>query len=247
MRNVWILGAALLLALSTTYGQIPAPNAVELAQKPSLTVSGRGEVYAAPDRATVRLGAHANAPDAAAAQASVNAIMDKALAAIKAVGVAEKALRTVGLNVHPIYGNHQPGREGEEPKIVGYRASNTVQVTLDELTKIGKVIDAAMNAGANQLEGVSFELRNDTEARAQALRLAAAEASAKARTLSEALGAPLGNIAEITEGGVTVEPPRPMFDMAVRFREASASTQVQAGEVRVEASVTLRYSLRPRQ
>lgn len=211
---------------------------------PTLAVSGQGEVMARPDRATVRLGAEAQAPTAQAAQSQVNAIMQRALQGIRAVGIEERKIQTTGLQLFPVYERQERGEE-TPPRVVAYRATNTVQVEVENLTLVGKVVDAGVTAGANRIESIAFDLLNDTAARTQALQKAVAEARAKAAVLAEAAGVRLAGIWEIQEGGVNVIPPPRPYGDAMLMR-AEAATPIQPGEVRVQASVTIRYHITTR-
>lgn len=210
-----------------------------------MTVLGRGEVFATPDRATIRLGAQAQANEAAVAQSAVNESMAKAVAGIQKLGIEQRSIRTLGLNLFPVYSGHGPGGESEEPRVTGYRAANTIEVTVDDLTLVGKIIDAGVAAGVNRLEGVSFELRDDLPQRNQALRRAIEAAKSKAKAMAPALEVKLGKLREVIEGGIAIEPPQPFFARGVRSTFAAAETPVQPGELRVEASVTLRYEIIP--
>lgn len=220
-------------------------DAAHIERPPTLTVGGQGEVAAPPDRATVRLGAEAQAADAAAAQSTVNATMQKALAEIQRVGIPERAIQTTGLNLSPVYAPREPGQEAELPRVIAYRASNSIQVQVDDLARVGKVIDAGVAAGANRLQGVSFELQNDLPQRTRALTLAAQEAKTKAQTIAAALQVELGQVREITEGGVSVIPRQENFAASRMMAMDAAPTPVQPGEVRVQASVTVRYEIAP--
>jgi uncharacterized protein YggE len=123
-------------------------------------------------------------------------------------------------------------------------AARTARAKAETLAKTGPVIDAGLGAGANTLEGVDFGLRNDEAARAQALADAARTARAKAETLAKALGVRLGELLEVAEGGVSISPPpSPRFGMARMEAVSMAPTPVSAGQVGVEASVTLRYRI----
>ncbi len=217
---------------------------IELVKPPTLTATGHGEVTAPPDHATVRLGAEAQAEDADAAQAAVNATMQKALKQIRKAGVAERSIQTLGLRLTPVYSSPKPGHESEPPRVVAYRAANTIQVQVDDLPLVGKVIDAGVQAGANRLEGVSFELKDDLPPRLRALRQAADEAKAKARAMAEALGVELVHVREATEGGVSIQPRQEMLAGAARAMGATA-TPVHPGELRIQATVTLRYEIGP--
>jgi uncharacterized protein len=208
----------------------------------TITVTGTGEVNAPPDQATVRLGATAQAEEAAAAQRDVNAIMDKALAAIEKAGIARKNIRTTGLTLTPIYAPEQP-KQPIEPRVVAYRAGNTIEVTVNDLKLVGKVIDAGLGAGANRLEGVSFTLENDLEQRRHALTKAVEEARAKAETIANTLDVPLGDVREVMEGGVSVMPRYERLAARGMMAEAAMSTPVEPGEVRVQASVTIHYNI----
>jgi uncharacterized protein len=138
-------------------------------------------VTAEPDRAVVRLGAVAEAKDAGDAQKQLNEVMQKVLKAIRDLHVAGSAIRTEALSLSPVYASPEPlanRREPEAPRISGYRASNVVTVQLDDLSRIGPVVDAGITAGANELQGLSFELRDSAAARNQALAAAALDARA---------------------------------------------------------------------
>lgn len=213
---------------------------------PVLTVSGSGEARVAPDEANVRLGVIAQAATARAAQDQVSRSAGAVLEAIRKLGIKDQDIQTSGLSLSPLYSQGRPGvEENQAPRITGYQANNTVTVRVEDLTKVGPVIDAGLAAGANTLEGVEFGLRNDEAARAQALADAAGKARAKAQTLAKALGLTLGNILEVAEGGVSITPPPyPRYGrVAMTELAAAADTPVSAGQVGVQASVTIRYRI----
>lgn len=215
---------------------------------PTLTVSGQAESSARPDQAILRLGTVAQAEQASAAQERVSAVMTQAIDAIKALGVKDESISTIGLSLHPVYAAHHP-RPGEvqpvEPRIVGYRASNSIQVRLDDLNLVGTVVDAGVTAGANQIENLSFGLKDDTAARSAALRDASHRARAKADTIAEAMNVRIDSVLEINEGGVQVFPHR--YEMAGRGVAAmDAGTPIQPGQVQVQALVTVTYRISQR-
>jgi len=213
---------------------------------PSLTVQGDARVQAAPDEATVRLGVVAQAPTAGAAQAEVNRVANAVLTAVGRLGVPRERIQTSELQLFPVYSQEPPGPErAGEPRITGYRATNAVSVRLDQLDKVGPVVDAGLGAGANQVEGVSFGLRSDLAARQQALREAAAEARQKAQALAAALGVELVELLEAAEGGTQVVTPRfAMARMAADTLQMEA-TPVAPGQIAVDASVTLTFRIAP--
>jgi uncharacterized protein len=212
-------------------------------QAPTLTVSGRGEVSAAPDTAVVRLGAVAQADKAGAAQDRVNAAVQAILKGIKALGVPEEKIATVQLTLSPVYGNRpkSSAEEPREPAIIGYRAGNIVRVTVDDLQILGKIVDAGLTAGANRVEGISFDLKDDGAQRRQALALAAQDAQVKAESIAGAMGLKLGGVRSVSEGGVHVVRPQ-MMDAGVALA-ARAGAPIQAGQLQVEASLTVTYNI----
>jgi hypothetical protein len=221
--------------------QLAAQTPAEIV--PTLSVSGTGEARVAPDEATVRLGIVTQAPTARAAQEEANRVANAVLEAIRKLGIKAEDIQTSGLSLSPLYSQGRPGVEEQTPKITGYQANNTVAIRTADLTKLGPVIDAGLGAGANNLEGVAFGLRNDAAARAAALTDAVREARAKAEALALALKVQLVGILEVAEGGVSVNPP-PYPKARFAVAEAlSTETPVSAGQVGVEASVTIRYRI----
>jgi uncharacterized protein len=211
---------------------------------PFLTVAGTGEVRVVPDEATVRLGVTRQAPAAQAAQEQVNEVAQGIRAAVLKLGITEEQIQTSQLSLHPVYAQQKPGVP-EEPRIVAYQASNTVSVRVEKLGLAGPVIDAGLKAGANQLEGIQFGLRNELPARERALREAVMSARSKARAIADALDVRLREVLEVEEGGVSLRPPIIPFAMGGALSRAEAATPVSPGEVTVNASVTIRYRIDP--
>ena len=208
---------------------------------PSLVVTGNAEVSATPDRALVSLGTVVEAKTALDAQKQIAQVMQRVIKDIKAQGIPEEKIRTVGLSLNPVYAQPAPkaGQPPEAPRIVGYQASNTVRVQVDDIERTGAVIDAGIGAGANQVNSLSFDLRDDLTLRKQALQLAAQEARAKAEAIASALNLQLGEVIEVSEEGG--QPPHPAER---RFAvSAAADTPVQPGQVQVSAGVNVRFRL----
>lgn len=217
------------------------PAAAQEPPLPTLTVNGSGEVSARPDLAHVRLGAQAQEPEAGAAQDNVNRTMQGVLDALKASGIPAENIRTTGLSLEAVYADQRPGDTGE-PRLTGYRAANSVEVELPEVSRIPTVIDTAMKAGANRLEGVSFSLKDDQAQREKALRKAIADARSKAGIMAADLGVRLSLIHEVQERGVQVLPRRRAESLA-RAGAAFAATPVEPGEIQVRADVSITYRL----
>jgi uncharacterized protein YggE len=224
--------------------QTPRPGSQErIMDIPVLTVSGSGQARVAPDEATVRLGVLAQAPTAREAQERVNRIAGAILDAVRKLGIPAERIQTTGLNLGPQYAQGRSGEQG--PRITGYQASNTVSILVDDLARVGPVIDSGLAAGANNLDGVEFGLRNDAAARAAALTDAVREARGKAEALAKALKVRLVEIVEVAEGNVAVSPqPFRARGMAIAA-EAMTATPVSAGQVGVDATVTVRWRIAP--
>jgi uncharacterized protein len=244
MHQPLTIAATMALLALPLGAQRPAGGGPPCKAVPTLIVSGSGQARVAPDEAHVRLGVVAQAPTARAVQDQVSRTANAVLDAVRKVGIAAEEIQTSGLSLSPLYSQIRQGNDNQPPSITGYQANNTITVRVSDLAKVGPVIDAGLGAGANTLDGVDFGLRNDEAARAQALADAARTARAKAETLAKALGVRLGEILEVAEGGVSVSPPpSPRYPMARMEAASMAPTPVSAGQVGVEASVTLRYRI----
>lgn len=242
IRAIAVTCTLLILSASTAGGQMDEADRSEI---PAVTVSGSGEVRVAPDEAVVRVGVLAEHEDAAETQDRANRIARGILDGVSELGVPEEAVQTSRLVLSPVYEQPRPQQRPAEPRIVAYRATNVVSVRLEDLTRIGPVIDAAIEAGANRVEGVDFRLRDDREARETALTRAVEEARGKAATIAAALGVELGPVLEAREGGVSIDVPRFAGGPRALMMEARAAepTPVATGDITVSAQVTLRYRI----
>ena len=230
-RFIW--AAALALAFCI----IPRLAAAQAMVPPRvITISGHGEVRAVPDTAMLSAGVSTDGPTAAAALSANNLRMQAVMAAIKKLGVPDKDIRTANFSVSPQYANIS----GQAPHITGYRASNQVEVRLEDIGKLGTVLDALVAAGANQMNGVSFLIRNDAELLTQARVAAVAEARAKAETFANAAGVGLGSILSIGEQGGGVIVP----EFSIQAEKAVRSVPVALGEQSVGADVTIVWEIK---
>lgn len=212
---------------------------------PVLRVNGEGKASATPDRASVRVGAVAQAKDASEAQAKVSAIVTKTIEVIKELGIDATAIQTSGVSLYPVYASEVPAtdrRGSDEQRIVAYRAQNGVVVRVDDLAKLGQVIDLAVTNGGNSIDGVNFEMKDDAPQRKEALKQAAAEAKDKAEAIAEAMGLEIMGVQEVVEGDVNVV--YPMMGNRMSGLAAAESTPIEAGQVETSASLTVTYRVR---
>jgi uncharacterized protein YggE len=202
-----------------------------------MTVSGIGEVAAAPDMATISLGVTTEGMEAAEAMRRNSEAMTAVLAAVAAAGVAERDVQTSALSVSPRW---EPPRPNETaPRVSGFVATNIVTVRVRDLDALGGVLDAVLGEGANTLNGLSFGVADDTALRDAARQAAVADAARKARVLAEAAGVTLGPVTEIVEGGGFGGPfPSARMDMAM-----AEAVPVAPGELSLQATVTMTWTI----
>lgn len=218
-----------------------APAAADtLFRATTLDLSAYGEVKVQPDAATINLGVMTEAPTAAAAMAANAAQMARVLAALKAAGIAPKDIQTANLNLSPKY-EYAPN---QAPRLTGYQAANDVRVRVRDLTRLGAAVDATVSAGANQVNGISFELNDRTGAESEARVKAVRALQAKADEYAKATGYHLLRLVSLSEGA-SVQGPRPVVLTAMRrmAAEAAPAPPVSPGEMNVRIDVTGVYEL----
>ena len=238
-RSLLIAAALVGLSAPAAVAQSAPMEMHAMTAAPALNLSAYGEVKVAPDMATITFGVTTEAPTAQAAMADNARRMQEVFAALSRAGIADRDIQTSGLNLSPQYDYVQ----NEPPKLRGYQASNRVTVNIMDLTKVGTTADAVVSAGVNQIDGISFGLKDPKAAEDQARVLAVRALQDKARLYAQALGVELGSIRTLNEGGgYTPQPPMPMFGTRLQMAD-SASTPVAAGELAVRIDITGTYDL----
>ena len=235
--------AALLVASAAAAVPLWAQGAVAAPTLSSIRVTGDARVSARPDRVQIDLGVQTQAPlsqDAAAGNARQ---LEAVLAAVRKAAGPGAQLRTVSYSLSP---NYQYKTSGGEPTITGYTALNVVEVTLDDLARIGDCIDAATRAGANRVQGIQWTLRDQDTVRAQALREAATRAHAEAEVLAGALNLRILRVLTVEESSPQIVPLRVHVAAArAAASAAEAPTPVEAGTLDVSANVALTVEVGP--
>jgi len=166
---------------------------------PYIAASAVGETRVTPDRALVQVTVDSRGESAASAAAENRTRQEQVIAAVKATGVASPQIRTAGYRVHAEYAE-RPER-GKAPKVTGYRAFNMVQVEVRSVENIGKVIDAALGAGATNIGSVGLYASSTDSARREAVRLAVTKARGEAESAAAAAGGTLGALSRETGDG----------------------------------------------
>lgn len=236
-----LLAAA--LALGTTAMTASAQNAAPTVASSDctlLSVSAQAQSRRVPDVASLSTGVVTRAADANAAMRANAEQMDKVMAAIRAAGIAERDIQTSGVNLNPDYRYE----ENKAPVITGYQASNTVNLKVRDLSRLGKALDALVASGANQVNGPSFEIDQPEAAYDEARQAALKLARSRAEMYAKSLGLRVRRIVSISEGG-GFRPPVPMMAMmATGSRaKAQADTAISPGETELSASLDVVFEL----
>lgn len=228
-----VLGLAAALSFPTL-AQTESPSPEPTDARRTVTVSGSAKVTASPDEAVVTLGVRTEAETAEETMAENADRMNAVIRSLLDQGLREEDIATSYLSLYPRYTD-------SGMTVVGYTAENQVNVTVGDLDRIGRVIDRAVQAGANLTSGISFRLSGENEAADRALADAVADARTKAELLAAAGGASLGDVISIVEGGSPTPPPI-YYDYAAA-EAARAVPPVLPPELETQVSVTVVWAL----
>ncbi len=196
-------------------------------------VAGDSIVHAQPDTAVLTISVVTQAKRALEAQQDNATKSDAVVRALKGAAGAGSEIKTTGYSLQP----QRVYRENQPPTITGYEARNSVIVTMSDLGRVGPVIDAAAEAGANDVGGISFTLRKDRPARDEALAQATREAVSKAQVIAQALGGRVVRIIEVQEEGTMR--PIPIYQAKAETRMAVAQTPIEVGALEITSRVQL--------
>lgn len=199
---------------------------------PSINTTGEAVVSVAPDRARIDVGVVTQAGTSQQAASQNAQKLEATLARLRSLLGANADIKTVSYSLTP---NYRYPQGGGEPTITGYTATNIVRVTLDDLTKVGSVIDTATQAGANRIQSLQFTVKDEQAVQTQALREAAQKARRKADALAGAIGVRIVRVLNLSESGPVAIPFR---DVAYAKAE-TASTPIEPGTIEVRATVSL--------
>ena len=246
-----------LLALAATAMTVPAmASAHDASSGPVvapgnavLTVSAEGRSTRKPDLAIFTAGVTSSGTTAGAALSANAADMTRVIAALKRAGIADKDIQTSNLSLNPVYADmsRQPASplEQQVPKIIGYQVSNQVTVRQRNLADFGRTIDTLVSSGANQVNGPSFSMDEPDSALDEARVEAMKKARERAKLYARAAGLNVLRILSISESGGYAPQPMLMNARAAMADMSGGSTPVAAGEVTMNASVTVLFELAP--
>ncbi len=207
-----------------------------------VTVSGSGEVRAAPDKAVVSMSAEARMPTQNAAKSHVNDAIENFLGVARRLGIRDRHIKTFGLQVRPEYDWNSKTRER---RLLGYFVSRSIQVDLDDLSKLGELLENATDAGVTNVSPPVLESSRKVELSREALAKAAEDARANAEVLAKTLDARVGDVRRVSTADVAYVPPRPqMMEMTRGVASAkSAAESYETGEILFTARVNAEFDL----
>jgi uncharacterized protein YggE len=242
LTSLLVLGLALAACGPTNVSvppvQVSVPPITIQAQPPlrTITVTGTGLVTLTPDIAYINIGVQTQDASASVAMADNNTKAQAVIDAIKAAGVADKDIQTTNFSIYP---QQQYNDKGAITGIL-YVVNNTVYITARDLSKLGGLLDASVNAGANNINSISFDVADKTEALSQARKSAVAEALKQANELTTASGVSLGDVQTISyyDSSAPVAVPYARADFA-----AGGSVPVQSGSMQITTTVTIVYAI----
>ena len=235
--GAWPTG--MVLAAAFIFASGAAAMAQETKSLPrTITVSASGQVSATPDIARVSSGVSTEANTARAALSANSEAMKALIAGLKSAGIEAKDIQTSSFHVEPRYTNP---REGEVAVINGYRVMNQVEIVSRKIDKLGDVLDQMVTLGANQMNGLSFEVSQAETLKDEARKEAMVNALRRAKLLATAAGAEVGEVISISEevsGG-----PQP-YQLKMTRMASADSVPVEQGTETLEARVTVTWGLK---
>jgi uncharacterized protein YggE len=237
----FIVGICVLTMLGLTFftgGKIlPSQSyAAETSESVRLvTVQGVGEVTVKPDMATINIGVETEDKDAAFAQSSNARLMDAVSKAIKELGVKEDELQTSQYN---IYKSRNYGDESQEEFFV---VTNTLTVTVNDISKVGAIIDASSKAGANKINSINFSVKDESKYYQEALKNAMTSAKGKATTIMSTFGKKPSLPYTVSEASYYGGAVRANYAMDMAMEKSAVATPIEAGDLTITANVSVQY------
>lgn len=240
-----LVAGALVLGLTGVTGSLTSTSKVyaDEVQRNVINVVGTGEISITPDIAYLSIGVTSQADTAQAAQKANAAKMKKLNDLLKNTWkIADKDIKSTQFYVQPNY----TYTEKEGQKVKGYNANHTIQVTYRDLTKIGELLDAASSVGANNIDNVRFSIENRDQFETQVIEKAMANANLKANAIAKAANRQLGMVLTVSQGDLGNSVVYAQTEMLMNSKSSmdSASSAVEAGEVKVATQLSVQYEIK---
>lgn len=218
-----------------------AVNAVASAEEyvPTISVTGEGVVEAPPDSATISVGVVSRDKDATKVQGDNAKAATKIINSIVALGIDRKNIRTGNYNFRQNFRNDENNRRVFDC----YEVTNTITISVNDLNKVGKVIDAALSNGANEIDSLNFGLRDREKFQSEALRLAVLDAQKKAEIAAAALGKAIVGVRSVSINSASIVAPRSEKLMMMSSNDRAFDTPIESGTLSCSASVQVYFEI----
>lgn len=236
MKHAYLAALALGVAAAPAAAQAQVAPAVQAISGTRLDISATGEVSRVPDVAVISAGVMTRSASATGAITENAARMERVRAALKRAGIADRDIQTSNISLNPEY-RYQ---DNMPPQLTGYTASNQVNVRFRDIRNTGRILDALVAEGANQINGPSLTIDKPEAALDEARVKAVAAGRARAELYARALGMRVVRLLSVSEGGgYSVPPPMPMM----RAQADSAATKIDPGEQQLQVTLAMSFEL----
>jgi uncharacterized protein len=233
--SIPIVIMAVLIAAPATAQQKPEASA----EGPVIVTTGEGVVKLAPDRVWVSIAAESRARNPREAQRANADAMTAVQARLKGTGLPADAIRTSAYDLQPEF-DYANGKQ----TLRDYVARNAIEVRVDDITRIGEILDVAVGSGATSVSGVRFDLKDRSATEREALKRAVADARSHAEAAASGAGVTIGGVLRIEEQRTPVQQPRPVMMMRSDAASLAAQPPITPGELEVRAVVTMTTAIR---
>lgn len=232
--------SSLISAAMVALALLPALASAEPASAAeTISVSGLAKIKLTPDRAVFTVSVETSAKTAGEAVQQNNDKIEQVIAALKKAGATEQEIQTTNFSIFP----QQEFTENRRPRVVGYQVTNSLTVTRATVNDAGKLLQAAVDAGANQAGGLSLVVSDLTRGREEGLQRAFQDAKTKAETLAKAAGRTVGRVLSISEG-IMSAPPSPLLGRTMAAEAKFAEVPVSPGTEEISFTVSVTFELR---
>ncbi len=239
-----VLSAVVATTAISSMAYLPIGNtAIAASTDRYINVSSSGSIQVQPDMAVLELGLSTNAKTSEKARTDNAKTLDKVIQAIKKAGVKSEDIQTQYVSVYPVYNYEKNTNE-----ITGYAVSNQLTITVQDVSKAGDVVNAAMNAGANNLNGVSYDVKDRSKYYDQAVKKAMDSAKNKASAIAKVSGASLGSVLNVTDDtydagmSIGVSPVETAVDSKLSSEDIGNTLQPKT--VNISANLNVTFSLK---
>lgn len=236
-RSWFFLPVALFLA-----GNAPAQPVADITR--SIHVSGQGEASGKPDLAEINAGVQTFAKTVVEASRQNQAILEKIFEALDGQGIEEKDIQTSNYSIWAEQDYSRNGEQGND-RIAGFRVSNIVVVKVREIAKIGEVLAAVTNAGANSINGIQFSVQDAEQLERQAREAAMVDARATAESLASLAGVELGEVLSLSMSRAPDYPRPYAASRVMEMADAGAPVPgIAPGQQSVSVTINATFAIR---